>query len=102
MAAPKAQKRLGDLRADALDLNDLAELEDAFGDLDEIQWSNLKVVRMVLWLYHRKTEPSITEVEVGAKYNVSNLREAVSKLLAASGITAQETNPGEAPPAKAG
>ena len=70
----------------SLNLNDLAELEENFGGLDKIDLSRFTVVRKILWLVIRKTEPTITELEVGDRFNLQTMQEEVQKVLKASGL----------------
>jgi hypothetical protein len=70
----------------SLNLNDLAELEENFGGLDKIDLSRFTVVRKILWLVIKKTEPAITELEVGDRFNLQTMQEEVQKVLKASGL----------------
>lgn len=74
----------------ALNLNDLAELEENFGGLDKIDLSRFTVVRKILWLVIRKVEPTITELEVGERFNLQTMQEEVQKVLKASGLLGAE------------
>lgn len=102
MAAPQ---RLADIRpaefdAEVLDLNDLTELETAYGDLDTIDWSRLAVVRHVLWLVARHEDPAVTIEDVGRRFTVRNLVAASQRVLTKSGvIDASEDDPGNPVPA---
>ena len=78
---------LTDLKAKkALNLNDLAEVEEKFGPLDQIDLARFAVVRKILWLVIRKGEPEITELEVGERFNIQTMQEEVQKVLKASGL----------------
>lgn len=74
----------------ALNLNDLAELEENFGGLDKIDLSRFTVVRKILWLVIRKAEPTVTELEVGERFNLQTMQEEVQKVLKASGLLGAE------------
>lgn len=78
---------LAELRAKkALNLNDLAELEEQFGPLDQIDLGRFAVVRKILFLVIKKDEPAITEVQVGERFNIQTMQEEVQKVLKASGL----------------
>ncbi|MBA3875570.1 MAG: hypothetical protein C0498_01315 [Anaerolinea sp.] len=85
--------------AEVLDLNDLADLEESFGDLDKIDWSRLAVVRCVLWLVARHEEPEITITEVGRRFTVRNLLATSRRVLTKSGVIGEEQDPGNPVPA---
>lgn len=70
----------------ALNLNDLAEIEDQFGSLDKIDLGRFAVVRKILWLVIKKEEPAITELQVGERFNVQTMQQEVDKVLRASGL----------------
>lgn len=77
----------------ALNLNDLAELEEAFGSLDSIDLSRFSVIRRILWLVVRKSEVGISESEVGERFTLETMQEEVTKVLRASGLLpADEAN----------
>jgi hypothetical protein len=78
---------LAELKAKrALNLNDLAEIEEQFGPLDKIDLGRFGVVRKILWLVIRKEEPAITELQVGERFNVQTMQTEVDKVLRASGL----------------
>ena len=79
-------KRLVDLSPKALDLNALVELEDAFGSLDTIDFTRLKVLRHVLWLDARRAQPEVTIEEVGARFDADSLYAKAVELLRRSGL----------------
>lgn len=70
----------------ALNLNDLAELEDQFGPLDVIDLARFVVIRKILWLVIRKDEPAITIEQVGERFTLETMQEEVQKVLKASGL----------------
>jgi hypothetical protein len=74
----------------ALNLNDLAELEDQFGPLDQIDLARFVVIRRILWLVVKKTEPEITENQVGERFTMDTMQEEVTKVLRASGLLPAE------------
>ena len=69
----------------ALNLNDLADLQDRYGSLDKIDLTNFSVVRFVLWLIIRKDEPEVTEREVGGRFDMQTMQSEMTKVLARSG-----------------
>jgi hypothetical protein len=78
---------LADVKASkALNLNDLADIEEQFGALDQLDLARFSVVRKILWLVIRKGEPDVTETEVGERFNVRTMQEEVNKVLKASGL----------------
>jgi hypothetical protein len=77
----------------ALNLNDLAEIEDKFGPLDKIDLARFAVVRKILWLVIRKDEPEVTETEVGERFNIQTMQEEVQKVLRASGLLGSDEDP---------
>ena len=61
-----------------IDMNDMAEVEDAFGGspfYDILQRPTVKQLRMVLWRGLLHDDPAITEHEVGAMMTSQNLAE---------------------------
>lgn len=70
----------------ALNLNDLAELEEQFGSLDKIDLSRFAVVRKILWLVIKKDEPDISLEQVGERFNIQTMQTEVNKVLKASGL----------------
>lgn len=70
----------------ALNLNDLADLEEQFGSLDRVDLSRFAVVRKILWLVIRKDEPEISLEQVGERFNIQTMQEEVNKVLKASGL----------------
>ncbi|CAB4148403.1 hypothetical protein UFOVP529_3 [uncultured Caudovirales phage] len=70
----------------ALNLNDLAGLEEQFGPLDRIDLSRFTVIRKILWLVIKKEEPEITEEQVGERFTIQTMQEEVNKVLKASGL----------------
>jgi hypothetical protein len=88
---------LAELKATkALNLNDLAELEDKFGSLDQIDLARFGVVRRILWLVIRKGEPGITEEAVGERFTIETMQEEVTKVLKASGLLGTSDDSGKA------
>ena len=80
----------------ALNLNDLAELEDHFGSLDQIDLARFGVIRRILWLVVKKSEPGISEEQVGERFTMDTMQEEVTKVLRASGLLpAAETSEGK-------
>jgi len=71
--------------ARALNLNDLAELEEEFGPLDKVDLSRFTVIRKILWLVIRKGE-QVTLEQVGERFNLQTMQEEVNKVLKASGL----------------
>ena len=70
----------------ALNLNDLAELEEQFGSLDKIDLGRFAVVRKILWLVIRKDEPEISIEHVGERFTIQTMQTEVNKVLKASGL----------------
>jgi hypothetical protein len=70
----------------ALNLNDLAELEEQFGSLDRIDLGRFSVIRKILWLVIKKDEVGVTEEQVGERFNIQTMQEEVNKVLKASGL----------------
>lgn len=85
---------LAELKAKkALNLNDLAEIEEKFGPLDQIDLARFSVVRKILWLVIRKDETEVTELEVGERFNIQTMQEEVQKVLRASGLLGSDEDP---------
>lgn len=74
----------------ALTLNDLALLEERFGNLSDIEFTRFVVLRCVLWLSLRKQEPGLTEDQVGDRFDLTNLLTEVTPILQSSGLAAGE------------
>jgi hypothetical protein len=91
-------KPLGALRPGVIDLNDLVEIEDRFGALDTVDWTQLRVLRTLLWLAHRHDDPTLTIEVVGARYDYDSLQSAAKQVVTSAGLAAE---PGEAPAAPA-
>jgi hypothetical protein len=70
----------------ALNLNDLADLEEQFGPLDVIDLARFVVIRKILWLVLRKDESAITLEQVGERFTLATMQEEVNKVLKASGL----------------
>jgi hypothetical protein len=68
-----------------LTLNDLADIEEKYGSLDQIDLSKFTVIRYILWLVLKKDEP-ITEREVGDRFTLDTMREEIDKVMRASGL----------------
>lgn len=83
-------------RSRALSLNDLADLEEKFGPIDKVNWNSFSVLRFVLWLADRKTNPGKTERELGEELDMSSLQEKATTLLRASGLLPDEDAEGKA------
>jgi len=79
---------LGDIRPTnkALNLNDLAELEEKFGALDSINFSKVSTLRYVLWLVLKKEDGALTLEQVGERFDLSNLNKEIEPILEASGL----------------
>jgi hypothetical protein len=92
---------LTDLKPGALDLNDLAWLEERYGQgLDVLDFSRMSVLRDILWLVARHEEPDVTVESVGARYTAASLMEEAGPVLRASGLMpADEGDEGNAPAA---
>ena len=63
--------RLGgkDYEMSALDVNDLIELEERLGDLKQFKNGTpltFKQARMLIWVLVRKSDPGLTEKQVGS------------------------------------
>jgi hypothetical protein len=82
--------------SNALSLNDLADLEEKFGSIDQINWNSFSVLRFVLWLADRKINPGKTERELGEELNMTTLQEKATTLLRASGLLPDEDAEGKA------
>jgi hypothetical protein len=80
----------------ALNLNDLADLQDRYGSLDKIDLTNFSVVRFVLWLIIRKEEPEVTEREVGERFDMQTMQSEMTKVLARSGLISEDQAEGKA------
>jgi hypothetical protein len=70
----------------ALNLNDLAELEEEFGPLDKVDLSRFTVIRKILWLVIRKSEDGVSIEQVGERFNIQTMQQEVEKVLKASGL----------------
>jgi len=68
-----------------LTLNDLADIEEKYGSLDQIDLTKFTVIRYILWLVLKKDEP-ITEREVGDRFTLDTMREEIDKVMRASGL----------------
>lgn len=79
---------MGDIRPTnkALNLNDLAELEEKFGTLDSINFSKVSTLRYVLWLVLKKEDGALTLEQVGERFDLSNLNKEIEPILEASGL----------------
>lgn len=82
--------------SNTLSLNDLADLEEKFGSIDQINWNSFSVLRFVLWLADRKVNPGKTERELGEELNVTTLQDKATTLLRASGLLPDEDAEGKA------
>jgi hypothetical protein len=82
--------------SNALSLNDLADLEEKFGSIDQINWNSFSVLRFVLWLADRKINPGKTERELGEELNMTTLQDKATTLLRASGLLPDEDAEGKA------
>ncbi len=82
--------------SNALSLNDLADLEEKFGSIDTINWNSFAVLRFVLWLAARKSEPGKTERQLGEELNMTTLQDKATTLLRASGLLPDEDAEGKA------
>lgn len=78
---------LTEVRTGVLDLNDFADLEEAYGPLDEIDFKRMAVIRRVLWLHERHEKPEITEREAGALYTAENIAEKLASILSSAGLS---------------
>jgi hypothetical protein len=74
----------------ALTLNDLADLEERFGSLADMDFTRFAVLRSILWMSVRKTEPDVTEQEIGDRFTIANIATEVQPILVASGLSAGE------------
>jgi hypothetical protein len=79
----------------ALNLNDLADLEDKYGAIDKIDFNKFNVLRYVLWLAIKRNEPEITEREVGDRFDIRTMQDTVTKVLRDSGLLPDEPEEGE-------
>jgi hypothetical protein len=68
-----------------LTLNDLADIEEKYGSLDQIDLTKFTVIRYILWLVLKKDEP-ITEREVGDRFTLDTMREEIDKVMRAIGL----------------
>jgi hypothetical protein len=82
--------------SNALSLNDLADLEEKFGSIDQVNWNSFAVLRFVLWLADRKANPGKTERELGEELNMATLQDQATELLRASGLLPDEDAAGKA------
>lgn len=84
-----------------LTLNDLADIEEKYGSLDQIDLTKFTVIRYILWLVLKKDEP-LTEREVGDRFSLDTMREEIDKVMRASGLLGgEEAGEGKAEEAKA-
>lgn len=87
-------KNPGDLGAarskSALNLNDLADIQEKYGSLDKIDLTNFSVVRFVLWLIIRKEEKDITEREVGDRFDMQTMQSEMTNVLRRSGLIGED------------
>lgn len=90
---------LGSLRPGIIDLNDLVDLEEAFGSLDTIDWSRMIVMRHLLWLAFRHSEPAVSIEDIGRRYDFDGLEKAAMDVVTKAGIKGE---PGKVAPAPAG
>ena len=79
----------------ALSINDLADLEERYGAVDKIDFNKFTVLRYVLWLAIRKSEPEVDEREVGERFDIKSMQETVTKVLRDSGLLPEEAEAGE-------
>lgn len=79
----------------ALSLNDLADLEERYGAVDKIDFNKFTILRYVLWLAIRKSEPDVEEREVGERFDIKSMQETVTKVLRDSGLLPEEAEAGE-------
>jgi hypothetical protein len=86
-----------------LTLNDLADIEEKYGSLDQIDLTKFTVIRYILWLVLKKDEPQLSEREVGDRFSLDTMREEIDKVMRASGLLGAETEgaSGKAEEAKA-
>lgn len=73
-----------------LTLNDLADIEEKYGSLDQIDLTKFTVIRYILWLVLRKDEPQLTEREVGDRFSLDTMRDEIDKVMRASGLLGGE------------
>ena len=79
----------------ALNLNDLADLEEKYGSVDKIDFNKFNVLRYVLWLAIKRNEPEVTEREVGDRFDIKSMQDTVTKVLRDSGLLPEEPEEGE-------
>jgi hypothetical protein len=73
-----------------LTLNDLADIEEKYGSLDQIDLTKFTVIRYILWLVLKKDEPQLTEREVGDRFSLDTMREEIDKVMRARGLLGGE------------
>lgn len=88
--------RLSELRPEVLDLNDLVELEEAFGPLETLNLNSLKVLRFILWRFLLHTEPEVTLEQSGTRYNIEQVMAEARLVLERSGIASKGEPQGNA------
>ena len=81
-----------------LTLNDLADIEEKYGSLDQIDLTKFTVIRYILWLVLKKDEGQLTEREVGDRFSLDTMRDEIDKVMRASGLLGGEA---DAPAGKA-
>lgn len=74
----------------ALTLNDLADLEERYGSLGDMDFTRFAVLRTILWMSIRKSEPDVTEEQIGDRFTIANISKEVQPILVASGLTSGE------------
>lgn len=82
-----------------LNFNDLADLEERFGDLENIETDKIKDQRFMIWFILSRAEPTLTEEEVGAGLTLDKSRDVSSfirHVFVLSGFR-QEAAQGETP-----
>lgn len=66
------------------DINALVELEDHYGDIDQamgaLDKGSFKAARTLLWAGFRRYHPEMSEADVGALMDLSNMKEISMKL----------------------
>ena len=88
-----------EMKLSPLTLNDLAELEKHFGDINTIEeaiGSSMLKMRTLLWILCKREQPDITPEEVGALINVDNmesLNSAIQKIMQPAGNSLSANTP---------
>lgn len=79
-----------------LNFNDLADLEEKFGDLDSIDTGRVATQRYMIWFILSRTDSDLTEQQVGESMTLDKGREIgqfIKEVFALSGFRPSEETP---------